>query len=252
LGPVGAAIAAAAAEAPMPRPSAVRAATARLATSPRLHHLLEVNQFFCALAAHARHHSGAALLRWWPERRATHATGGLARPDGAGLWAYAGRHVPFWLELDRGTETLSRLAAKLTGYQRLAGTELAWPVLFWLPTRSRETSLHKLLTRISVGYVVATATGEAPDAHPAGPVWRLAGDPDTTRRPLHHIPPITEDPEPPVARMSLYAGGLALLLIMLLSAAITAVTSPTGPQHSLCLPPFPGTETGAASGLDLD
>ena len=149
------------------------------------------------LAAHSRHHPGAAPLRWWPERRATHATGGLARPDGAGLWAYARRHVPLWLELDRGTETLSRLTAKLTGYQRLVGTELAWPVLFWLPTRSRETNLHKHLTRISVGYVAATATGEAPDAHPAGPVWRLAGDPDTTRRPLHHIPLTTEDPEPP-------------------------------------------------------
>ena len=50
---------------------------------------------------------------------------------------------------------------------------------------------------LTIEDVAATATGEAPDAHPAGPVWRLAGDPDTTRRPLHHIPLTTEDPEHP-------------------------------------------------------
>jgi hypothetical protein len=196
LGPVGAAIIAAAADRPMPRPGTVRTATARLAASPRLPHLLEVNQLFCALAAHARHHPGAALLRWWSERRATHATGGLAHPDGAGLWTYDGHHLPFWLELDRGTEQLSRLTSKLAGYQRLTGTELAWPLLFWLPTRSREANLHKLLHRTSpVGYVIATATSDTPGAHPAGPVWRLAGQADGTRLSLHQIPLTIEDEE---------------------------------------------------------
>lgn len=189
LGPVGAAIVAAARDQPMPRPATVRAATARLAASPRLSHLVETNQFFCALAAHARHHLEAMLLRWWSERQATHAAGGLVHPDGAGLWDEAGHRVPFWLELDRGTEQLSRLAAKLAGYQRLAGTDLAWPVLFWLPTRSRETNLHKLLSRTQYAEaVVATATGDTGEAHPAAPVWRLPDQPGTTRRRLHEIP----------------------------------------------------------------
>lgn len=189
LGPVGAAVVAATADQPTPRPAAVRAATARLAASPRLHHLLEVNEFFCALAVHARHHPEAMLLRWWSERQATHATGGIVHPDGAGLWDEAGHRLPFWLELDRGTEQLSRLAAKLTGYRRLTGTDLAWPVLFWLTNRSREANLHKLLNRDErLGVVVATATGDTPHAHPAGPVWRLVGEPDTARRRLHEIP----------------------------------------------------------------
>jgi hypothetical protein len=189
LGPVGAAVVAGSADQPMPRPGTVRAATARLAASPRLHHLLEVNQFFCALAAYARRDPEAMLLRWWSERQATHAAGGIVHPDGAGLWTQAGHRVPFWLELDRGTEQLSRLAAKLAGYRRLAGTELAWPVLFWLPTHAREANLHKLLSEAeSAGMVVATATGGTGHAHPLGPVWRLPGQPGTARWRLHQIP----------------------------------------------------------------
>jgi hypothetical protein len=39
----------------------------------------------------------------------------------------------FFLEYDTGTEDLPRLAAKLTGYQRLAvRTAITTPVLFWL------------------------------------------------------------------------------------------------------------------------
>lgn len=196
LGPVGAAVVAGAADQPMPRPATIRAATVRLAASPRLAHLLEVNQFFCALAAHTRHHAETMLLRWWSERQATHATGGMVHPDGAGLWHEAGHRVPFWLELDRGTEQLSRLAAKLAGYRRLAGTDLAWPVLFWLPTRSRENNLHKLLNRDgNPGVVVATATADTTDAHPVGPAWRLPGQPGTTRRRLHQIPTSTQHQE---------------------------------------------------------
>src|SRR5438874_1020525 len=53
LGPVGAAIVAASRGEPMPRPVTVRDATARLAMSPTLPHLLAVNGFFVALTAHA-------------------------------------------------------------------------------------------------------------------------------------------------------------------------------------------------------
>jgi hypothetical protein len=198
LGPVGAAVAAATAGQPTPRPNVVRAATARLATSPRLHHLLAVNQFFCALAAHARHHPDTALLRWWPERRAAHATGGLVHPDGAGLWVAAGHQVPFWLELDRGSEPHSRLLTKLrTGYRRLASiTDLAWPVLFWLPNRTREANLHKLLHRSENTYVVvATAAGDTAGAHPAGPVWQVHGQPGSVWRSLHQIPTTVAEQE---------------------------------------------------------
>src|SRR5205814_4278011 len=48
LGPLGATIVAASRSEPLPRPAAVRDATARLATSPTLNHLLAVKGFLLA------------------------------------------------------------------------------------------------------------------------------------------------------------------------------------------------------------
>lgn len=177
LGPVGAAILAAGRGEAMPRPSAVRDAMARLATAPTLSHLITTNGFFVALTGHARTHDGAELLRWWSETQCRDATGNLVRPDGHGVWRTDGRTVPFWLETDLGTETLSRVADKLTGYARLPAAR-SYPVLFWLPTTARETNLHNHLTRAGVpdGLTVATATADT-DPGPAGPVWRVVGHP---------------------------------------------------------------------------
>ncbi len=180
LGPVGAAIVAAGRDQPSPRPSAVRDATARLAASPTLAHLLAVNGFFVALTAHARtRHDGARLARWWNEARCREACGNLVRPDGHGVWHAGGRAVPFWLEMDLGTEVLRRVTGKLTGYAQLAGTRRGYPVLFWLPTTNREHNLHNLLSRTGVPDGVSVATGTAEHAAgtggPAGSVWRVAG-----------------------------------------------------------------------------
>lgn len=175
LGPIGAALVAIEADQPAPRPSAVRARTDRLAVSGRLTHLLGVNGFFCALVGHARGHPGANLRRWWSEKRATAAVGALVRPDGHGVWEEDGRRVPFWLEYDTGSEDYRRLTAKVTGgYAPLAATGWAWPVLFWLPTPSREAQCHRILARTPTGgpLVVATAVD---GADPAGCVWRPVG-----------------------------------------------------------------------------
>lgn len=188
LGAAGAAITAASAGKPPPRPQQVRAHIDRLATSPKLHHLLAVNEFFCTLAAHARHRHDVALARWWPERRATAAAGNLVRPDGAGLWNVDGRQVPFWVEIDRGTEQLTRLTSKLhNGYTRLTGTRMGWPVLFWLPNPAREDHLHQLLTRHGTA-TVTVATATPAHGHPAEAVWRIAGRPDAARLALHQLP----------------------------------------------------------------
>lgn len=207
LGPVGAALLAAAHGQPLPRPSAVRETTARLAASPTLNHLLAVNAFFVALTRTARDHNnvrnndsdshhdnGTRLERWWNETRSREACGNLARPDGHGLWRTGRRVVPFWLEMDLGTEPLARLAAKLTAYAHL-GPRHAYPVLFWLPTTARETHLHALLARSAVpgGLTVATAADDAAaePGGPAGPVWRVHGHPD--RMALHDLPMTTVD-----------------------------------------------------------
>ncbi len=77
VGPVGAAILAAGRGDAMPRPAAVREATARLALSPTLGHLLGVNGFFVALRAYTRTHPGASLAEWWNEARCRQACGNL-------------------------------------------------------------------------------------------------------------------------------------------------------------------------------
>jgi hypothetical protein len=176
LGPVGAAILAAGRGATLPRPAAVRDATARIAMSPTLAHLVTTNGFFVALSAHARTVPAARLSRWWNEARCREAVGTVVRPDGHGVWHDGGRAVPFWLEADLGTETLSRVVGKLTGYAALPPAR-AYPVLFWLPTGAREVNLHAYLTRSGVPdeVTVATAAADTAPDGPAGPVWRVAG-----------------------------------------------------------------------------
>ncbi|MGC9667421.1 replication-relaxation family protein [Planosporangium sp. 12N6] len=177
LGPVGAAIVAAGRGDTLPRPAAVRDATARLAMSPTLAHLLTVNGFFAALTAHARTHGGR-LARWWNEARCREAVGTVVRPDGHGVWDDGGRAVPFWLEADLGTETLARVVGKLTGYAALLPAR-AYPVLFWLPTAAREANLHAHLARTGVpaGVSVVTAAADTAPDGPAGAVWRVVGRP---------------------------------------------------------------------------
>jgi hypothetical protein len=104
----------------------------------------------------------------------------VVRPDGHGVWIDGGHAVPFWLETDLGTETLSRVVGKLTGYAALPPSR-AYPVLFWLPTAAREANLHAQLARIGVPDAVTVATAAADHAAgtggPAGPVWRMPGQP---------------------------------------------------------------------------
>ena len=110
------------------------------------------------------------------------------------MWVTGGRAVPFWLEMDLGTETLPRVADKLSGYAAL-GPRRAYPVLFWLPTTARETNLHAHLsrTRVPDGVSVATGADDYAAAHggPAGAVWRIPGAPE--RVTLADLPGITSD-----------------------------------------------------------
>jgi hypothetical protein len=196
LGPLGAAIIAAGRAQPAPRPAVHAERVLRLARSPRLGHLLGANEFFVALAQHARHDRATALRWWLNESRATAACAGLARPDGLGVWAHhqpdgALREVAFLLEHDEGTEPIARLVAKLPGYAEAAlGDGPDHRVLFWLPSVARETHLHAALARGAVPVRVATAARQHADAaslDPAGPVWLIPGH--TTRRHLIDLAP---------------------------------------------------------------
>jgi hypothetical protein len=156
---------------------ALRERQDRVYASPYLNHLIATNEFFTQLLAHSRIHSHSSLLRWWSERATASAFGQRIHPDGHGVWAERDREIGFFLELDRGTEPLGRLADKLSSYRRLvAEGGPPYPVLFALPNRTREQNLHRRLAdRPEPSLIVATTSPEAGD-DPAGPVWRLVGN----------------------------------------------------------------------------
>jgi hypothetical protein len=169
LGPLGAALLAAEADQEPAQLGYRRDRTLALAHSQRLAHLLGVNSFFCALARAARQDPAAALEVWWSEQRCAAQWGRLVHPDGYGRWREQQTRVDFFLEYDRGSEPAGRLAAKLPGYLQLAqASEIATPLLLWLPTPAREAAAHQALAGSSLP--VATATPD-PDHTPAGPLW---------------------------------------------------------------------------------
>ncbi len=138
-----------------------------LAGSSQLAHRVGVNGFFCALLGAARGRPGVDLRVWWPERRCLATWGEVVRPDGYGVWQDAGVEVAFFLEYDRGTETHSRLVAKLEGYATLAAAarDPFW-VLFCFTGTKREAAARKALAGAPVP--VATACEGAP---PCDAVW---------------------------------------------------------------------------------
>jgi hypothetical protein len=183
----------------------------------RLAHTVGVNEWFTALVDHARHSNPAehtTLGAWWSEARCARHFGDLIKPDAYGRWAAHGAEIEFFLEYDFGTEALTKLAGKLTGYAALAAaTAITTPLLVWVPTSRREATARRLLHHAWQGLddprsvPVATAAAEllnpaAAHPSPADEVWLpldiTAGM--STRRALHrlldawpHIPPPRTD-----------------------------------------------------------
>jgi hypothetical protein len=176
-GPLSARLTALATEQTPPTARALRERQDRVYANPALDHLLDTNEFFTRLLAHSRSHEDTALRRWWSERVTTGAFGQRIHPDGHGVWAEPDRETGFFLELDRGTEPLGRLADKLSSYRRLrAEGGPPYVVLFALPSRAREQNLHRRLAdRPEPSLVIATTSPEA-GSDPADPVWRLVGN----------------------------------------------------------------------------
>jgi hypothetical protein len=173
LGPLGAAMLAAQHDHDPAQLGYRRDRALALAHSQRLAHLVGVNGFFCALARAARRHPDAELELWWSEQRCATRWGLLVRPDGYGRWREQHSRVDFFLEYDRGSEAPQRLAGKLAGYTDLArASQIATPLLLWLPTPTRETAARHALHGTSLPVATATPTPTPlPDHTPAGPVW---------------------------------------------------------------------------------
>jgi hypothetical protein len=165
-----------------PSPKALRERQDTMVSNQQLGHLDGINQFFIDLLVHARTHPGARLARWWSSATISSAIGRRVRPDGHGVWREDGREVGFFLEHDNsGIEPHSVLLGKLGPYRRLrrdGGPD--YPVLFWLPSTTRENNLHHRLADLNwSGLTIATAARDNPAvarSGPAGRVWRLAGN----------------------------------------------------------------------------
>jgi hypothetical protein len=89
-----------------------------LADSPKLHHHIEINEFFAQLA-HEANASDGALAEWYGERTIHGLFDGLVWPDGYGVLTLPDRApLHLRLELDRATEPAAQLRDKATRYAK--------------------------------------------------------------------------------------------------------------------------------------
>lgn len=136
------------------------------ATGQRIGHLVGTNEVFVSLAEHCRRNEGARLVEWLTESECAQWSRGIVRPDGLGVWEEGGRSAEFFLEYDRGTETLGRVVRKLRDYEKFESERGAssW-VLFMFESERREQRARHALT----GATVPVATAVVMRPHDA--VW---------------------------------------------------------------------------------
>ncbi len=90
---------------------------AGVATSQKLAHHVEVNEFFTRLAVEANA-CGGALSEWYGERTCHHLFAGIVVADGYGVLNLPGRApMCFLVELDRASEPTGRLRKKAEDYE---------------------------------------------------------------------------------------------------------------------------------------
>ncbi|MFC4014800.1 replication-relaxation family protein [Nonomuraea purpurea] len=158
-----------------------------IAVSAKSGHQLGVNNFFVHLGYLARHKPDAHVRAWLSEKQCAKIWGDLARPDAYGCWSENNRQIDFFLEHDTGSMTLAKVTDKLAAYTDLADTtHITTPVLFWLPSRTRETNLRNLITTTDLP--IATAVQTDLDNGPAGPCWLpITTHPDQARMRLAEL-----------------------------------------------------------------
>lgn len=175
VGELGALLVAAESPSEADRPVWRRDHVVAIARSQRLAHLTGVNDIGVSLLARARHHPSVSV-RWWPEGRCAPWCGALVRPDARCVYAEDGSRLAFFLEYDRGTEPLSRLAGQVERYARLERDRGVsdW-VLYVVPTARRERHVARALARTDVPVATAALPAGTP---PHGPVWQPLARPE--------------------------------------------------------------------------
>lgn len=187
LGPAGAAVLAAHAGCDLTdlgwRPSH----TGRIAYSPSLGHDLGVNELLVHLAAHGRTTPDTGLSVWLSERSCARRWGDIVRPDAYAHYREGDRTLPFFLEYDTGSQPLSRVEAKLTGYAAFTTATSTRPaLLIHTRTASRDQALRRRLTAPAreLGLNLATSSADFTTSSPWGPWWSPLGPGDTRRTTL--------------------------------------------------------------------
>jgi len=168
----------------------------------RMHHDLEVCDFFVRLAVAARERPGHGLYHW------TGANGMRGQlqvetgredapaPDGWGRSLTPDREVWFHLEWDRGTESPARLRRKIAGYLNSPGA-LGSLVLFVAPDAGREGTIRAAVSKVcrearAPAHITGrfwTATVRHLDALGSlGEAWRRVDERDGPRLALPELP----------------------------------------------------------------
>jgi hypothetical protein len=117
----------------------------RLRGSNRLGHTLDIVDTVCALVtAQGDPRTGSPVQSWLTEATARTHLGGPPYPDSVVVLADADRSAVLCLELDRATQRLAAIEAKLAAYRRLADEHPAWQLLFVVPTANRARWLREV------------------------------------------------------------------------------------------------------------
>jgi hypothetical protein len=129
-----------------------------VATSPKLTHHLEVNEFVVRLAVEAQS-AGGALSYWYGERWLHRAFAGTLIPDSYAALGFRDRAALHMLvELDRGTETLETLRLKAARYEQTIvyqfWREVDPIVLFIVPSERRARTVSDTLAGMSPSLAV--------------------------------------------------------------------------------------------------
>jgi len=180
-------------------------------------HDLGANAFFVALAIASRALVNEGLYHWVGEarcRRLLREDAGpkyAPAPDGWGRYLLGGTEIIFFLEWDRGTESVDRLHRKSANYIRYFVRRKAANyshVLFVFPSSAKELAYHKSiaeeLPRDELCCVFWTTTLKHLElSSPRGPIWWKV-----TRRPPR-VDAAASESRPPPAFIA-YSGRVAL------------------------------------------
>jgi len=138
---------------------------ASIATSQKLRHHVEVNEFFTRLSVEANA-AGGELSEWYGERSCSQMFSGAVIPDGYGVLAVSGRpKLRFLIELDRASEPSVRLRKKAEDYERhlpySALRERDVTVLLLVPSARRAQTAAAAVAESAAPIVVATWSGHS-------------------------------------------------------------------------------------------